>query len=308
MDAHDRIAILLCTYNGQKYLHKQLDSIISQSHKNWVIVASDDCSSDDTIAILKDYQEKLGANKLTITKGPRKGFAENFLSLIKDTNVKADYYAFCDQDDIWNSDKLERGLRSLQSKVNIPALYCSRTELIDEMDNRIGFSYLFNKPAALKNALLQSIAGGNTMLINDSARALLVETPDSIPIPSHDWWIYQCICACGGYVFYDQNPTVKYRQHSGNIVGANRFITARFLRLKLLFTGSLKKSIDSNIKLLQEMNGKLTENSAFIISEFDSIRNACIVNRLRGIYKLGLYRQKKIESIIFYLALLLKKV
>jgi len=59
MDAGDRIAILLCTYNGEKYLHKQLDSIISQSHKNWVIVASDDCSSDDTIAILKDYQEKL---------------------------------------------------------------------------------------------------------------------------------------------------------------------------------------------------------------------------------------------------------
>ncbi|MEH5979201.1 glycosyltransferase family 2 protein, partial [Enterobacter roggenkampii] len=269
MTHQPKVTILLCTYNGQEFLKKQLDSIINQTYTHWDIYVSDDGSSDRTIEILRHYQKKLGKNRLVILDGPGQGFARNFLSLIYNHCIFSDYYAFCDQDDIWNSDKLERSLSALSSKSQTPALYCSRTELIDEQDITIGYSYNFSKAATLKNALIQSIAGGNTMLINHAARKIITKVPESILVPSHDWWIYQCVCACGGYVYYDSTSTVKYRQHSGNIVGANRLLSARILRFKLLFSGSLRPSIDKNILLLKALNGHLTEESKILIDKFN---------------------------------------
>ncbi|EJO48829.1 glycosyltransferase family 2 protein [Enterobacter roggenkampii] len=308
MTHQPKVTILLCTYNGQEFLKKQLDSIINQTYTHWDIYVSDDGSSDRTIEILRHYQKKLGKNRLVILDGPGQGFARNFLSLIYNHCIFSDYYAFCDQDDIWNSDKLERSLSALSSKSQTPALYCSRTELIDEQDITIGYSYNFSKAATLKNALIQSIAGGNTMLINHAARKIITKVPESILVPSHDWWIYQCVCACGGYVYYDSTSTVKYRQHSGNIVGANRLLSARILRFKLLFSGSLRPSIDKNILLLKALNGHLTEESKILIDKFNYIRTASFISRMVNAHSVGLYRQSVLESIAFYVALLLKKI
>ena len=103
--ATPRVAILLCTYNGAQFLAEQLDSLEAQVHQNWVVIASDDGSTDQTLEILRQYQAKWSPRKLTIRSGPQKGFCQNFLSLTADPEIRADYYAFCDQDDVWLPNK-----------------------------------------------------------------------------------------------------------------------------------------------------------------------------------------------------------
>jgi glycosyltransferase involved in cell wall biosynthesis len=102
------VAILLGTYNGEKFLAEQLDSLENQTHKNWIIIASDDGSTDRTLEILQQYQAKWPVGKLTVLNGPKKGFCQNFLSLACNNIIRADYYAFCDQDDVWFDGKIER--------------------------------------------------------------------------------------------------------------------------------------------------------------------------------------------------------
>ena len=100
------VCILLCTYNGAKYLKEQLNSIESQTYTNWRIIVSDDGSTDETLTLLHDYQNKWGTSKLEIRKGPQLGFCKNFLSLACDPTIRADYYCFCDQDDVWLDEKI----------------------------------------------------------------------------------------------------------------------------------------------------------------------------------------------------------
>jgi glycosyltransferase involved in cell wall biosynthesis len=115
-------------YNqGQHYLAEQLDSFSTQSYTNWELWASDDGSKDQTLEILEEYRQKWPTGRLSIYFGPAKGYAANFLQLTCNAGIKADFYAYSDQDDIWEKDKLERALRWLESiPENIPALYCSR--------------------------------------------------------------------------------------------------------------------------------------------------------------------------------------
>ena len=127
------IAILLCTYNGARFLPAQLASLADQSFTNWRLIVSDDGSSDDTLAIVSEHKARLGTAPVDIRNGPRQGFVKNFLSLACDPALFFDYYAYCDQDDVWEPGKLARAVERLSSRpAHIPAIYCSRTMLIDE--------------------------------------------------------------------------------------------------------------------------------------------------------------------------------
>ena len=169
------VAILMGTKNGQQFLAQQLDSLEVQTHQNWMLIASDDGSSDDTLRILKVYQAKWPAGKVIIKEGPKQGFCVNFLSLACDPNIKADYYAFCDQDDVWLPTKLEVALENIiqHQEENVPYVYCGRTSYVNENLKKIGCSPLFAFPRTFRNALIQSIAGGNTMVFNQSAKNAL---------------------------------------------------------------------------------------------------------------------------------------
>ena len=134
-----KIAILLCTYHGQHFLADQLDSFFAQTYPNWEVWASDDGSLDDTHGMLEAYQQKWGKQRLSMHTGPAQGFAANFLSLSCDADIVADYYAYSDQDDIWEADKLQRAVAWLRSvPVDTPALYCSRALLVDIDNQPIG--------------------------------------------------------------------------------------------------------------------------------------------------------------------------
>ena len=216
-----KVAILLCTYHGQHYLADQLDSFAAQSYPNWEVLASDDGSQDNTHAILEAYRGQWGHDRLAIHFGLARGFAANFLSLTCKSSIKADYYAYSDQDDIWEADKLQRAMSWLLTiPEDVPALYCSRTRLVDAHNRDIGYSPLFTKPPSFANALMQNVGGGNTMVFNNAARALLCEAGADADVVTHDWWAYLLVSGCGK-VFYDACPSLRYRQHGGNLVGMN---------------------------------------------------------------------------------------
>src|SRR5258708_3964459 len=134
------VTILLCTLNGERFLPEQLASLQKQTFKNWRLIASDDGSSDRTKSILHAFQKSFEPGKVEIMDGPRRGAPANFLFLACAENLVSDFYAFCDQDDIWEPDKLARAV-DLLKKVgpDIPALYGSRARLIYENDKNIGF-------------------------------------------------------------------------------------------------------------------------------------------------------------------------
>ena len=138
-------------------LHPRWASFASQTFSNWKVWVSDDGSRDRTYDILKSYQLKWGQDRLSIQFGNKENFVGNFLSLVCKDSIQADYYAYSDQDDIWEKDKLQQAVNWLQTvPKEIPALYCSRTRLIDADNRDIGFSPLFSSPTSFLNALVQS--------------------------------------------------------------------------------------------------------------------------------------------------------
>ncbi len=288
-----KVAILLATYNGQNHLAEQLDSFEVQSHTNWEVWASDDGSADETLNILSGYQAVWGSvNKLSIKTGPQKGFAANFLSLLCNPQIEADYYAFSDQDDVWGANKLSVALSLLsQGPSEIPALYCGRTLLVDEQNKEIGRSPLFSKPPCFANALLQNIGGGNTMVFNKAARNLLLMASSQVSVISHDWWAYMVVTGCGGRVFYDPVPHVRYRQHTNNLVGTNNGLPASLVRLKKILHGRYKEWLDTNIAALDKIKGEFTTENRIVFDSFSRARKKPYFIRTLAILSSGVHRQ-----------------
>lgn len=297
-----RVTILLATYNGARYLAEQLDSIVQQTHKNWDVIASDDGSSDQTQQILNHYN-------IPIANGPGQGFAANFLSLISTVNTESAYYAFADQDDVWMRLKLEQALAWLQSiPEELPALYCGRTQLVDEYLQVIGYSPLFKKKAGFLNALAQNIGGGNTMIFNRAALNLLRQTKSHQDIVSHDWWAYLLVSGAGGVVYYDAEPTICYRQHGANLVGSNSNWLARCYRVRMLLQRRFKHWMDLNSKSLFAVAHLLTPENKRVLEQFEQARKGWFFSRLIQIKSLGIYRQTILGQMGLLIGALLNKI
>lgn len=303
-----KVAILLCTFHGQHYLSEQIDSIVAQTYPNWEIWASDDGSEDDTHLILESYRQRLGDQRLSIHSGPSEGFVANFLSLACKANIRADYYAFSDQDDIWKTDKLERALRWLgKTPAGIPALYCSRTEVVDADGKHLGYSPLFRKAPSFANALVQNIGGGNTMVFNQAARNLLQFGGANVPAVSHDWWAYLVVTACGGRVHYDPVPTLRYRQHGENLVGENRSLPAKALRATELLKGRFRDWTERNLSALTCIRSQMTDSSIETLDRFAQARHLSVGGRISGLRSSGVYRQTALGNFGLLVAAMFKK-
>lgn len=303
------VAILLCTYNGGPYLAEQLASFRAQSHTAWKVWVSDDGSKDNTHEVLKSHQQAWGADQLVVYPGPRKGFAANFMSLVCREEISADYYAMSDQDDIWHTDKLERAVRWLNTvSPGVPALYCTRTELVDDGGATLGYSPLFTRPPSFANAMVQNVAGGNTMVFNDAARDLLKAAGADVQVVAHDWWVYIVVSACGGKVFYDPTPSLLYRQHAENLIGANAGVGARLVRIGKLFQGHLKAWIDQHIIAMQPILAHLSPDNRSIFNRFTSARQRTLIPRVWGIWRSGIYRQTRLGNIGLLVAAIFNRI
>jgi len=303
------VAILLATYNGAAFLAEQLDSIERQTHRNWRVFASDDGSSDGTQAILVAYRESWGVDRLRMSHGPRCGHAANFLSLVQDATIDANYYAYCDQDDVWLEDKLERAIRSIASVgEEKPALYGSRTELIDGEGQSLGLSTLFCRSPSLKNALVQSIAGGNTMVFNNETRLCLKLIPTTQEVITHDWATYLLVTACNGLIAYDAKPSVQYRQHGENVIGSNIRLFDRLVRIVWLFRGRFVAYSVNNLEIAAHAFSKIPEQNQVVIADFRKMRNETLFARLASFKKSGLHRQTFFGRAGLLVAVLFKKI
>jgi glycosyltransferase involved in cell wall biosynthesis len=232
------IDILLATYNGAAWLEAQIDSLLAQEFRDWRLLVRDDGSTDDTVAILKDWQSRLGDRlKILEDDGKNLGPGGNFARLLAAST--ADYFMFCDQDDVWLPEKIRLTLEKMQELeavcgVRTPLLVHTDLRVVDESLNLVagsGHRYQQIDPEngdTLGRLLLQNVATGCTVMLNKALR------DQALPIPAtalmHDHWL-SLVAACFGKIGYLPVPTLLYRQHAGNKVGAQSWNPAYAVRL-----------------------------------------------------------------------------
>ena len=308
--AQPLVAVLLCTYDGEEYLAGQLNSIALQTHRRWKVWVSDDGSRDRTGAILQQYEKQWGSGLFSVLKGPGSGYVANFMSLLCNSRIVADTYAYADQDDHWETDKLARAVAWLETiPGDTPALYMSRTRLIDRDDNDLGLAPLFTaKPPSFANAIVQNIGGGNTMVMNNAARTLVMANSKDVAIVSHDWWTYLMVSGAGGRVFYDPYPGVRYRQHGGNLIGSNDRLPARLWRARQVLGGRFKRWGEINAQGLARVREQLTRENRRIFDDFSTARTGFLPLRLLALKRSGVHRQGFIDNIGLYVAALFNRL
>ena len=307
--ASPEVGILMCTFQGGRYLVAQLESIAAQTHRRWKLWVSDDGSTDETLAILERYRSQWGADRLTVVRGPSAGFAANFQALTCRAEIDADLYAWADQDDVWEPDKLARALAALPSAPSsVPALYGTRTLLTDADDHPIGMSPLFTLPPSFVNALVQCIAGCNTMVFNRAARELFVQAGSQGDAVAPDWLLYLLVSGCGGRVQYDPWPSVRYRQHGQNLSGSNQTVQGRWLRARRLMAGEFRGWVDANLVRLNRVRHRIPAHHLAALDEFVHARQRRLPGRLIGFWCCGIHRQTALGNIGLAVAALFNKL
>lgn len=214
-----KIAVLMSTYNGEQFIGDQLESLFEQKDVELEILVRDDGSTDMTKNILNSHQSK---KKLTWYSGKNLKSAYSFLDLV-DNAPEADYYAFCDQDDVWNEYKLSRAIEKIEeleieSAFDSPIVYCSDYQLVDADLNKLSSKGHFST-TSFQSSIVVSNATGGTMVFNNKMQKLL-KTYKPKHLLMHDDWTHKVCLAVGGYVYYDNNyKSLCYRQHDNNVDG-----------------------------------------------------------------------------------------
>jgi len=301
------IAVLMAVYNGGAYLPAQLDSLAAQDHARWHLVASDDGSHDGSVAVLEAFAKEHPRTR--VVQGPGQGGTANFMSLVAglDAGVTGGtWIAFSDQDDVWLPDRLSRGVAALIEHSG-PALYCSRTWITDETLETRRLSAARPRALGFANALVQNVASGNTILLNAAAADLVRDAaPEAcaqggMPVV-HDWWVYQLVAGAGGVLVHDDRPTLLYRQHGVNQIGANDTTRARLKRIGMLLAGDMRGWNDVNLALLARHAARLTSENRALMQTFAAARTRALPARLWQMAGLGLYRQTRISTVALWVA------
>jgi glycosyltransferase involved in cell wall biosynthesis len=225
------VAVLLSTYNGEAFLEAQLESLAAQTGVEVQVFARDDGSSDGTLACLARFADLWPALRSPI-RGARLGPAASFLDLLRSVPAGFEFYAFCDQDDVWAPEKLDRAVHALRD-VSIPALYCSSVLIVDRDLRPVG-PHAISGDTRFEHLLFENIAFGATIAMNAAARAALQASPPARGVIMHDWWCALVIAGIGRVIF-DARPGLLYRQHQANVIGASRSRLAEALALARRF-------------------------------------------------------------------------
>lgn len=247
----DRVEILLATYNGEKYLREQLESLLKQDYDNWVVIACDDASTDGTYDILQVYRDKY-PDKFMIMKN-EKGYGnakKNFISLMKHSSCN--YVMCCDQDDVWLPNKIALTLSEMKKteESGIPVLIHTDLKVVDSELHVMSESFFehsnFRKKFALNEILIQNFVTGCTIMMNRTLVDLMNQIEDCEKILMHDW-LAAILATANGKVAFVENPTMLYRQHAINSVGAKKYGFALFV--SKLRSNQMKKSlIDTTVQ------------------------------------------------------------
>jgi glycosyltransferase involved in cell wall biosynthesis len=293
-----RVAILLATYNGARFLPAQLESFRTQSEPGWILFWRDDGSTDETVTLMEAFAAEVGEGRCVQVAAPHHlGATGSFFALLLAAQASGLPLAFADQDDLWLPDKLAWALAALERQPG-PVLYCSRQRLVDEALQPLGDSVPLRRPPCFPAALTQNIATGCTVVLNaEAVRVLAGSHPPSATL--HDWWSYLVVTASGGRVIADPRPTVLYRQHGGNLVGAPR---SRLRRAR----AALQRGPEAFMGVLRDHVGALLAQPDLLAPEsrraldvIDRALHGGVVARLRALSLPGLYRQTPAETALF---------
>ncbi len=302
-----QIHILMGIRNGAAFLGEQLDSLASQTHRDWRLTCSDDGSTDGSPDLVRGFAETT-EQRVEVIKGPQQGFSENFLSMVRALPDDTGPVAFADQDDIWLSEKLERALASLP--VDGPALYGAATYIWTPDLNREKPTAPLRRPPCFANALVENYATGNTMVLNAPAALLLRDVSRKVgPLYAHDWWAYAYLSGIGARLVYDPRPCLKYRQHLSNEIGAGETFLKRQRRNLAVGQGLYRKKVGQNLVALAAMEDDLTLGNRSILASFAAARDSVNpLRRLFGIWQSGVFRQSYSDMAGFLAAGALGKV
>lgn len=302
------VCVLLCHYNGSKYIREQLVSIKNQTGVDVHIKIYDDKSYSDQIRYLKGLRKSINFELHFNEFSNKLGASNNFRHALLSTDNKYDYYSLSDQDDIWLPNKLVTAINAISEDTE-PSMFCSRTIIVNH-DGCVtrGLSASQKRGPSFCNALTQNIAGGNTMLFNQLAFKKLQASLKNIDEVIHDWWIYLFLTGIGANVTFSANPTVKYRQHSDNVIGANNSISSKAFRVWALLQGRYKIWNQHNIKALEKNIDKLTPENRRVLECFKAASQENLFNRIKSFFSSGVYRQTRISTIALFIAVIIKKV
>ena len=302
----NKVQILLSTYNGEKYIEEQIESLLKQDYPNMNILIRDDGSKDSTISIVESYQQK--HSQLKLIKGKNVGVISSFFELVLQADSDSDYFAFCDQDDYWKSSKIPRAICLLEKEdSSIPLLYFSKLDLVDDQLQFLKHSQIPPRGMGLENALIQNIATGCTIVFNRAMLELFKsKVPDVKNVTMHDAWFYLLATAFGKTV-YDEESHLLYRQHSSNTLGmANNKLKSAMIRYKnFQKTGKEKPFTKQAEEFYRLFKNELSTNQRELVEDF-LYKRVSLVNRLLYTMNTPLYRQNQRDTIIFKLLYALK--
>ena len=225
----EKVVVLMSSYNGERYIRKQIESLLAQTGISVSILVRDDGSQDDTVHILEEYSS---SGRLEWYTGKHLNVGYSFYNLMERVeDHDADYLAFCDQDDVWDGDKLSIAVCNLiQIHADIPALYYCGQRLVDKKLNFIEEHRLNEKRSLASRFILSDIAGCTAVFNRSLLTYLLAYKPKYMLM--HDTWILKVCLALGGHVIVDPEPHLDYRQHGGNTVGLKHDIISQIKRAK----------------------------------------------------------------------------
>ena len=288
------VRILMATFQGATHLPAQLASFEAQSHADWSLWASDDGSTDATPDLLRAFAAR-HPGRVRLIDGPRKGSAANFLHLLGHPELPPGPVALSDQDDVWLPHRLARGLQQLSGDGTRPNVYASRTIRTDADLRPLSPSVRHPRPPSFRNALVQNILAGNTLMLDAPALALLRATIPATRVAGvrhHDWWVYLVAAGAGARIVNDDEPGLLYRQHGANLMGAHQGPGAALARLRTLRARAFADWITRNLAALQAVAPLLTPQARADLDAFARLRAARNpLARALGLHRAGLHRQ-----------------
>jgi glycosyltransferase involved in cell wall biosynthesis len=302
----------MASYNGERYIAQQLDSLLSQTSNDFTLYISDDCSTDSTWEIIRTYERKFPGKIIAARNTGNSGSAKhNFISMM--IEKKDDYVLLCDQDDVWLPRKIEKTILKLQRMEarygrETPLLVHSDLTVVDENLAVITSSFReamkvgYNR-TALRHFLIQNIITGCTAAYNRALAELIMAVPGYLVM--HDWWL-GLIAAAFGKIEYLHEQTVLYRQHGNNEIGARDVRTLSYKVNKLLHGNEVRKAINSTYtqaaSFLKMYFDILNDGQKTLLSEYISIPAKNKIMRCLTIIKLGSVKyglERKIANFLF---------
>ncbi len=287
------VTVLLAVYNGEKYLKQQLDSVLNQTVTDIKILVRDDGSSDTSPQIIDEYCEKYAEKVFKMGGIPTKSAKQNFAELLKCAN--SDYVMFCDQDDIWLPQKIEKTLAVMKSIEDgiTPVLVHTDLKVVDGNLNVIsnsffGFQKLIQNDVTLPKLLVQNYVTGCTVMINRALVEVCKEIPPQCIM--HDWWLALVAILFGKLVCLDE-ATMLYRQHSDNQVGAKASYGMAYIKRKLSTLGEVRKNYNATYiqakALLECYCEQLNQGQKEILQVYCEMQNMKKFKKIRNMQKYG---------------------